>query len=196
MTTSTKTKTKTATPKTPSMRLTVELRAQIVRDVMADMPALSPSLLKDYRDTMDKRAREIARDELPEKVRAIYDDKDLCLYINNHYVSVCCVGYQLPTLARGYDSTRALMKAIETDPAFNAAHTAYDKLRDDMQRIQSQLALNVAIPRTVKAFIEMFPDLTKYAPEEPTPATANLPATTALMDSLKAAGLKVGEEEA
>jgi hypothetical protein len=186
--------TQTNTPKAPSMRLTVELRAQIVKDIMADMPALSPSLLKDYRDTMDKRAREIAVDDLPEKVKAIYNDPTLRPYINTEYVSVCCVGYNLPTLARGYDSTRALMKAIETDPAFDAAHKAYDKLRDDTQRIRSQLALNVAIPRTVKAFVEMFPDLAKYAPEEPTPATANLPATTALMDSLKAAGLKVGGE--
>lgn len=189
----TKTSTKTTTPKVPSMRLTVELRAEIVKDIMADMPALDPKHLKDYRDTMDKRAREIARDELPEKVRAIYDDKDLCSYINTHYVSICCVGYQLPTVARGYDSTRALVKAIETDPVFAAAHTAYDKQREDTHRIRNQLALNIAIPRTVKAFVEMFPDLAKYAPEEPTPATANLPATTALMDSLKAAGLKVGE---
>jgi hypothetical protein len=187
MTTPTKTK-------TPSMRLTVELRAQIVKDVMADMPLLSTNLLKSYRETMDKRAREVAREKLPEKVRAVYDDKDLRDYISGSYVSVCCVGYQLPTLSRGYDSNRALAKAIETDPVFLEAHTAYDKLRDDMQRIQNQLVLNVAIPRTVKAFVEMFPDLAKYAPEEPTPVTANLPATTALMDSLKAAGLKVGEE--
>ena len=186
MTTPTKTK-------VPSMRLTVELRAQIVKDIMDDMPALDPKHLKDYRDTMDKRAREIARDQLPEKVRAIYDDVNLRPYVHTNYVSICCVGYQLPTLARGYDSSRALMKAIETDPVFDTAHKAYDKLRDDTQRIRSDLAINIAVPKTVKAFVEMFPDLAKYAPEEPTPATANLPATTALMDSLKAAGLKVGE---
>lgn len=190
------TSTKTTTPKTPSMRLTAELRAQIVRAIMDDMPALSTNLLKSYRDTMDKRAREVAREQLPEKVRAIYDDVDLRSYINSEYVNICCAGYSLPTLARGWDGRQVLSAAIATDPAFDAAHTAYDKLRDDAQRIQNQLALNVAIPRTVKAFIEMFPDLAKYAPEEPTPATANLPATTALMDSLRAAGLKVGEEEA
>ena len=189
----TPTKTNTNTPKVPSMRLTVELREKIVRDIMADMPALSPNLLKDYRDTMDKRAREIARDQLPAKVRAIYDDPDLRPYINTEYVGICCVGYQLPTVPRGYANTRALIQDTETDPAFDTAHKAYDKLREDIQRIQSQLAFNVAIPKTVKAFVEMFPDLAKYAPQEPTPATANLPATTQLMDSLRAAGLKVSE---
>ena len=189
------TSTKTATPKVPSMRLTVELREKIVRGIMADMPALSPKLLKDYRDTMDKRAREIAREQMPEKVRALYDDPTLRQYVHHEYAYVCCVGYTLPTFKEGeFRRDTRLGRIIEVDPVFDTAHKAYDKQREDTRNIQNQLALNVAIPRTVKAFVEMFPDLAKYAPQEPTPATANLPATTQLMDSLRAAGLKVGEE--
>ena len=188
--------TKTNTPKVPHIRLTIEMRTAIARKVLADMPALDPKHIKDLQDKMSKRAREIAVEQLPEKVRAVWTDPTLQMYVHTEYVHVCCMGYSLPvSKEQEYRRDTRLGRIIEADPEWIAAHTAHDKLRDDTRRIQEQLSLNLALPKTVREFIEMFPDLAKYAPEESRPV-AQLPATTALMDTLKAAGLKVGEEEA
>jgi hypothetical protein len=177
------------------MRLTQTNRWQIVNAIKADVPNISDRHIKDLQDLMEKRVRAIAIEQLPEKVRAIYNDPALREYVNTEYVYSCCVGYLLPSIAQdGLSRTHPLRQAIEADPDFAAAHTAYDRAKDMARDIHNTLVANLNTCKTVKSFVERFPELAKYAPKENAPVQT-LPATTALMDSLKAAGLSVEEGE-
>jgi len=173
------------------MRLTSTIRHQIVRAIEADVPNISDRYIKDLQEKMERRARAVAIEQLPEDVRAIYKDPDLRSYVNHEYVYSCCIGYSLPSIIYNEGSrTNPLRLVIQEDAEFVAAHDAYDKARATARDLHNTLVANLNTCKTVKGFVDRFPELAKYAPKESQPIV-NLPATTALMDSLKAAGLSV-----
>lgn len=173
------------------MRLTSTIRHQIVQAIEADVPNISNRCIKDLREKMEKRALAVAIEQLPEKVRAIYNDPNLRNYVNREYLYSCCVGYHLPSIIHNEGSrTHPLRMVIQEDAEFVSAHDAYDKARATARDLRNTLVANLNTCKTIKGFVDRFPELAKYAPRESQPIV-NLPATTALMDSLKAAGLSI-----
>ena len=176
------------------MNMTNDLRHRIKNAIIADMPTFAPSKRKDLFDAIEKRIREVAVAALPEKVRAVYDDADLREYVNYDYIYMGGFGYQLPAPAsselNGYN--QFLKNTLSADPALTALRETYDRMVDTLKTIDRDISIHLATCKTLRAFTTRFPALAKYAPEErPRATSANLPATTALMDSLKAAGLSV-----
>lgn len=166
------------------MRLTNDIRNMIVNSIMADIPVIA------HEDAMRKRAMEIAVSLLPADVLAIYKGP------NKHWIKtdttyVCCVVYNLPGLS-DYESRKARDAAIEADEAWNAAHKAHDEQRDNLKALRASLRANLAGCSTRKQFIERFPELAKYAPQDAA-TVANLPATNELVQRLQSAGLALAE---
>lgn len=166
------------------MRLTNDIRDRIIRDIMADIPVVA------HEDVMRKRAMEIAVSLLPADVLAVYNGP------NRHWIEtgatfVCCVAYKLPGL-NDYESRKAREAAIEGDEVWAAAHQAHDEQRENRKALMAALRVNLAGCSTRKQFVERFPELAKYAPQD-TQATANLPATNELVERLQSAGLPVAE---
>ena len=177
------------------MNMTNDLRRRIIDAIKADMPTFGSQKRKDLLDSLEKRAREIAVAALPDDVRAIYKDPDLRGYVNHEYVYAQSCGYSLPSVNNNdYLTKNPLAVAILEDPTFNATYETYQHLLETEKDIEREINAHLATCKTLRAFTTRFPALAKYAPTDGsrTP-TANLPATTALMDSLKAAGLSVEE---
>ena len=177
------------------MNMTNDLRRRIKNAIMTDMPTIGSKKTMDLSNAAEKRAREIAVEALPEDVRAIYNDADLRGYVNHEYVYTDLFGYLLPAMKNDdYNTKSPLVATINADPVFAAARDTYKGIVDASRDIEREINAHLATCKTLRAFTTRFPALAKYAPTDGsrTP-TANLPATTALMDSLKAAGLSVEE---
>jgi hypothetical protein len=163
------------------MKLTQEIRRQMVSSIMADIPVI------DHARTMKNRAIAIAVAALPEPVRRLWGGPHKC-FVSTGTVHFCDVAYCLPN-AGTYDDRKALGAVIAADAEWMAAHAAFEAQRDAHKEMRQQLRANIEACSTRKQFIDRFPALEKYAPSVGLAAVSNLPATTALIDSLVAAGL-------
>jgi hypothetical protein len=176
------------------MNLTKKLRDQIVHSIMADMPF----------DDGAQAARDAALDAavalLPPKVRAVWDDPDIRGFVVRRvvYAEAGNLSVEVPVNEEtfwGNTGRKDRMIRLFGEggaEAFELAAKSVNQKREDRDALKSRLNAALASVRTVKAFREAYPDLAKYAPAEPE-KVANLPATTDLMDTLKAAGLKLEE---
>lgn len=172
--------------------LTKTMREQIVCSILADIPF----------DDGVQAARDAALDAalalLPPKVRAVWDDPDIRGYIATRviYTNGSDIGVNTPVNedtywgSNGRDERMARLFGEAGATAIEQAAMDVQKRREERDAVKNRLTAAVASVRTVKAFREAYPDLAKYAPAE-VEKVANLPATTDLMDTLKAAGLKM-----
>lgn len=162
------------------MRFTNDIRRQIVADVMADIPVI------DYAGQMAARALAMGVAALPPAARKVWDDPDTRHHLQTQHHSLCCVTARIPGLLEWNDREK-----IMADPEWKALHEAFEAQRETIQTLRQQVKVNVALCNSRKAFVERFPDLAKYAPTDASAAVANLPATTNLIEGLRAAGLKL-----
>jgi hypothetical protein len=162
--------------------LTKRDRERIIRSIMADIPS------EDHRGEIQKRALEIAVSRLPEKVRAVWDDEKIRGYLNNTYVSLRYFGtVTVPTDARlEWDVTPRAAFGDEGLAELSRMVEASNEEKKKRDALHDRLTVEIGAVRTDKQFRERLPDLVKYLPENV--VVKNLPATTDLMDTLKAAG--------
>lgn len=161
-------------------KLTNEMRNKIRYSVEAALP--SPTA-----DAMRKRAITVALALLPPTVRAVYDNVETRPFVNVTSFWLDCMTLAVPATTDS-DDRSAVHKALGSDAELTALHNAYDAARDLRSAAIQELRNGLIGCSTIKQFVERFPDLAQYAPadiENP----SNLPATTAVMDALKAAGL-------
>jgi hypothetical protein len=174
------------------MNLTKKLRDQIVHSIMADMPF----------DDGAQAARDAALDAavalLPPKVRAVWDDPNIRGFVATRVVYADANNLSVSTPVNeetfwgntGRKDRMARLFGEDGAEVFEQTAKAIAQKYEDRDALKSRLNAALASVRTVKAFREAYPDLAKYAPAE-VEKVANLPATTDLMDTLKAAGLKL-----
>lgn len=167
------------------MKFTNDIRLRIVSAILADIPVI------DHADAMRKRALAVAREAAPEAVRKMLAGPN-AHWVNLESVHCDCMSFRVP--AADYQSARDLSAILKADADFDAAHKAHDAQRDRLASLKGSLRANLASCSSRKAFVERFPDLAKYAPAENAPP-ANLPATTSLIDALRAAGLPTEAEQ-
>jgi hypothetical protein len=170
------------------MKLTQDIRRQMVNAIMADIPVI------DHAGAMSKRAMDIAVAALPEPVRRLWNGPHKS-FVSTGSVHFCCCSYFLPN-AGHYDDRKALGQVIAADAEWSAAHAAFEAQRDAHKAMRAQLRANIDTCSTRKQFIDRFPALEKYAPALGTSVGINLPASTALIDSLISAGLPVEAQAA
>lgn len=162
---------------------------RMIRSIMADIP----------RPDIEKLAAEefcAAVDErLPEAIKKALKDPKAREYVNTQTVYTDCGRVRFPCHA----PCGHIYRLVDWEPY--AGEEAVKRLRDRCAEVrarddarsemQAALAANFSGVRTVKQFEERFPELAKYLPAKA--VTANLPATSDLVDRLKAAGLKGAE---
>lgn len=167
------------------MNLNKSHREEIVAAVMSDTPKRHKLSISDrLQDVVDKAITERG----PEGIRHLWKDKELGRFLHrtstcasyifgDHYVDnvpyvSMLYGYQLDKDAK------AELKAL-----------VEDHLDEIKQRAQAQTTLAAALAgiRTRKQFIEQFPELAKYAPEE-IKADRSVPAIANVMSTLSKLG--------
>lgn len=166
-------------------RLTNSHRYLIRRDVMADIPC--PSY-----DAVHAAVKAVCLANLPPAIVRALKDPALAPHIacGTHHFD--CISSPTPGWAR---NDEVIEKLLEADETVKAAHAAYDEALAAYQQIDRDLRNNLRVIKTVAEFEKQFPELLRYLPKD-APTVANLPTTTALMDALKAAGLKVETADA
>ena len=169
------------------MKLTKYMKEAIVRKIIADIPE------RNFQAEAEALVLPAVMARLPAKVKAAFNDPATAAFIKTAPAGTNCgaLYVQIPAQSSYLDTTEK-MEALgaETWAALQALCGEHRAAKEERQRLSITLAANFARITSRKQFVERFPDLAKYAPEEDAPA-ANLPATTALIDTLKAAGLPV-----
>ncbi len=166
------------------MRLTKDMRYSIVEAVMQDTRRSANT-----RELMRARAHDVAVDRLPRLVRQVWNDPNLRGYVDTVYFSLCCVSYTLPGLEADWRDIKA---AVDQDPQWSALHTQYDEQSKAEGVARETLYTTLSTYTTTEKFGADFPELVKYLPTA-AQATVNVPATTDVMDKLRAAGLAVDD---
>lgn len=167
------------------MRLTNEQRRRMVRDIMGDIPA------EDFRAQINARLLELALWRLPQPAAALWRDpktrgllhtRSCTIYNdpeNNRYE--CVAGVNLP----GYDDEHEAFK--RDAKVVDLVEKAKAQMAQRNQ-IEAELRLTLNTIKTDAELVERLPELRNYLPDKAEAKVANLPATTALLDNLKAAG--------
>ena len=168
------------------MRMTVAIREDIQSSIVRDLPP-APDL-QPVKDAV--LANAVSR--LPHPVRKLWDNPEMRNFVTTQSVW-SGTGNIAVTVPASRDQLKTDILSPETIDLLNAAGEGVIKHRDERKALNKQLRKYLDSCSTVNVFCTRFPELAKYAPKEaPTP---NLPATTDLVDNLKAAGLKLGENK-
>jgi hypothetical protein len=163
-------------------RLTNDQRAGIRHAVLADMPPLV-----DHTEAIRKRIRELSLAKLPPTVKRMAEDHTLAGYLKTGLIYIDGIGSfhifgdRFATHDPYYEQDSVVEGLVNDHKAAKAARAkADDALRRDLE-----------LCTTDAIFRERFPELAKYLPVTPKEIANTLPATTATLDALKAAGWPV-----
>lgn len=172
-------------------RLVNNERDRIRRAIMADVP------MEDYDGAAQKRALTLAINTLPVAARRLWEDTTERGLLKTNSVNVPWAKSERVEGA-WYAFTFGLPGHVDKlDPLLKTdeglRRLAKDKEAQLMARgqLNRQLQNNLAACGTHEVFAERFPDLKDYLPDGSEAKNENLPATTDLIDGLKAAGLPI-----
>jgi hypothetical protein len=173
-----------------AIRMTKGMKDSIVRRILGDLPVV------DYAEIARAEILEAAIKALPQPIRAAWKDPKLQPFINIEHLYSDCGGITAAVPAPNGANRRQGDTVVggEAWAAFKARCGDKTKQQAERQALARSLDANLADVRTVAAFVERFPELAGYAPAEDE-KPSNLPATTALIDSLAAAGLPAAKKD-
>lgn len=159
------------------MRLTKVIRDAFVRAAMADVPQ------EDYQAKIHKLIQDDAIAQLPPKVKAIAQDKDLRHFLNteSHHIS----GWNC-------SNVRVMHPEYRRSPGVNTQVEAMlVELANQVDRInalRAKLQATADAVTTRKALIDLLPEFEKYLPEDESKAVATLPAVANVLSDFVKAG--------
>jgi hypothetical protein len=171
------------------MKLTKYMKECIVGRILADVPE------RNFQAEAEALVMPAVLARLPKDVRKVVDNPNLANFVKTARAGTNCgaLYVQIPAQSSYLDSAEKIdAMGAETWEAFQALCAENRSAKEGRAALKRQLAANFASISTRKQFVERYPELATYAPED-REAVANLPATTALIDTLKAAGLSVQE---
>lgn len=162
-------------------RLTKYQKSAIVDRVLADIP------IKLTKASIADKLVQLAVDELPKEIRRIWDNEQ-----TRPYVKLVHVGHgPVYTWVPGCDNRGgAELFGDEKWKSFKDLTMAHRAELNRRSELRIELEANFMSVKTRKQFIERFPELEKYLPDEEAPVN-NPPATTHMIDKLRNLGLKL-----
>lgn len=166
------------------MRLTNQLRAEFVRNVMNDVPVV------DYDEQIRKFVTTLVIESLPATVKKVWDDKNLRTYINTCHFSTeyTRVSVEIPSKERWSDDFHLSTSEEEVLKELEAKRYNQNVTR---KKLREQLETTLKGVTTTKALRKMFPEFEAYVPEDKQ-VDRMLPATTNLVTDLVRAGWPKG----
>jgi hypothetical protein len=161
-------------------------RARIQRAILAELPTV------DYAEKIKRRAQSLAVATLPPAAKGLWNDSATrglisvrtCYFPYSGRRNYAAASVSLPGFESHHDT-------IKKDPEIVAFVAAYEAQRDTYDKLKLELVNNLASVSTHEAFAERWPELARFLPDGSEAKCANLPATTALIDGLRAAGLRL-----
>lgn len=170
------------------MKLTKTHREQIVAAVMRNTPMRHKlSIGERIQAVVDKFITERG----PRGIRHLWKDKEIGRYLNRTSHNA---GYLRTESSRFYDSRLPQVSTLhgldlDSEAKAEIQQIADEYLEEMSQREDAESKLHSALAgiRTRKQFIEQFPELEKYAPEELTP-DRTVPAISNVMATLSKLG--------
>ncbi len=166
------------------MRMTVAIKDDIQTSIMRDLPPAPDKQPAIDAALLDAVAR------LPEAIRKLWNDETTRNFITTQTVWSAS-GNVAVTVPASRDQLNTDILSQAAIDKLNEAGEAIVNHNNHRRELNKKIRKYLDSCSTVNVFCTRFPELAKYAPKEaPTP---NLPATTELVDNLKAAGLKIGE---
>lgn len=170
-------------------RLVNEQRTRIKNAILADVPTV------DYHEQIRVRALKLAVFELPAAAKRLWENVETrgLLKTNSFYPHDGDGEYEygLSVSVPGFDEQHA---GFLLDEELRTLVTAYKEQKALRMRLGGELRNNLASVTTHEQFAERWPELVKYLPDGSEAKVANLTATTALIDGLRAAGLELDTE--
>lgn len=170
-------------------RLLNEQRSVIRRAILAELPRV------DYSELIKVRAQSLAVFHLPAAAKRLWDDAETRPLLKTESCHF------------GYDDNRRQYAAAVSLPGFSEWHNdivvdegivelvrLHNVQADLRASLDAELRNNLASVNTHEAFVERWPELARFLPDGSEAKVANLPATTALIDGLRAAGLALDTE--
>jgi hypothetical protein len=163
------------------LRLTNYIRDAFVRAALDDVPRI------DYDDQMEKKVLAHFVDQLPTKVRFVWDDKALRPYVNTHYYHVHSISLNVPGSEK---HSRRLPQALEAElKELSELDTQQTNRRNELK---SKLRGVAYACTTRKALVDALPEFEKYLPPEDAP-TKNLPMLANVVSDFVKAGWPKGK---
>lgn len=177
------------------MKLTKTHREEIVAAVMRNTPMRHKlSIRERIQAVVDKFITERG----PRGIRHLWKDKEIGRYLNRTSHNA---GYSRTESSRFYDSRLPQVSTLygldlDSEAQAEIQQIADEYLEEMSQREDAESKLRAALAgiRTRKQFIEQFPELEKYAPEELT-ADRTLPAISNVIATLSKLGFPADKDE-
>lgn len=169
----------------------------IVAAVIADVPRTRKDPSGDAQKIMDADIAKYA----PKEIAAVWKDKALACYLDLDGDPIAAIATELKGTPRYCGPLQHVQVRYPRLHVVSAAgkeqfNALFAEMLEEAQAVKAaSTALANAIfgIRTVKAFVNQFPELAKYAPAEPTMGT-NLPAIANVMAGLATLGWPKGKE--
>lgn len=170
-------------------RFVNEQRNQIRRAILAEVPKV------DYMEQIRQAVLKLAVFELPAAAKRLWDDPETRGLLKTESCYFGCQenrrNYAASVSLPGFSSYHA---AFQSDPDIVELVRLEQEQHDLFDKLAAELRNNLASVTTHEAFAERWPELTRFLPDGSEAKAANLPATTALIDGLRAAGLELDTE--
>lgn len=170
-------------------RLVNEQRSRIRRAILAEVPKV------DYAEQIRVKALALAVFELPATAKRLWADPTTRGLLKTES---CYFGYS--ENRRNYAASCSLPGFssfhvdFQSDPELKELCRLAEEQDDVFYKLEAELRNNLASVNTHEAFAERWPELVRFLPDGSEAKVANLPATTALIDGLRAAGLELDTE--
>lgn len=163
------------------MKLTNTIRDAFVRAAMQDVPSV------DYTEQIREIAFKDLVDQLPPKVRAVWDDEKLRGYVKTRYSVYGNVSVTYPWDEDFYRNTRPLTaKAAKRVADLKTSDDAQSTVRKDLEKKLHATAYGCT---TRKQLAELLPEFEKYLPADDVKAKAvMLPAVANIVSDFVKAG--------
>jgi len=162
------------------MRLTNTIRDAFIAAVMQNVPST------DYKAEVDRLIRADVLAQLPPKVRAVAEDKDI-----RHHLNQCFIH---PPGGFGSVAVLAAEDTVITPTTRTILNLLWEKeiaQREQRQKLEQRLRACAYGVSTRKALAEMLPEFERFLPEDTPAANRSLPVVTGVVQEFIAAGFKV-----
>jgi hypothetical protein len=138
------------------MRLTESIRRDFVRRVLDDVPT------PDHSSEARRLLQDDAYNQFPDKVKDIYDDTELRVFLHKEYIYVRQIDQVCIYCSNEYK------RSIETSEAIKALGEVARLERQVREELQICLYKTISAFTTVKKAKDALPELAKYLPVEDT----------------------------
>lgn len=166
-------------------------KARIIASILGSIPRT------DFIGQAKDLARQAIERSLPEKVRKFYRDEETRGYVKlgTYRLEMPSNQFMAPSLSDWMNWLELKrMISIEDASKIEELLSLNTKQLNEIETLKSKMHANFSEIRTLKSFQQRFPELVSFLPAR-FREVQNLPASTQLMESLKAAGLTIEAQE-